>query len=119
MSRLTDDDVTVWKNLYAKGMSPYQIEKVYGGRFSTTYIRRKLMEAGIPQRGRSEAKKNPKVPALDVLKKHYVDERKSCYEIGKMYGIAPATIWHRLKKDGVTMRDRDVSKQMQKEKNAA
>lgn len=116
MTKLTADDVTVWINLYTQGMSPYQIEKVFNGRFSATYIRRKLIEAGIPQRDRSESKKNPKVPSLEVLKKHYVDEQKSTYEIGKMYDVSAATIWHRLKIAGVELRDFDTSKENQKKR---
>ena len=45
---------------------------------------------------------------MDLIKKEYIENEKSCKEIGKMFGTNHSTIWNRLKKEGVKLRENHV-----------
>lgn len=91
--------------------SPYKIAKELG--VTPSAIRYRLEASGIPLRGREEALSSPKVPGITILKKEYLDEGRSTYYLGQKYGIASTTIYLKLKKAGVPMRDYDEAKKLE------
>lgn len=102
--RITERKKSAIIRLYTeKGLTPVQIaERLEVSAFGVRYT---LTQAGVPLRSRSEAKTRGDLPGVEVLRKHYEEDQMSCYAIGKKYGMSPATVYLRLQRAGVPLRD--------------
>ena len=56
---------------------------------------------------------------MDLIKKEYIENERSCKELGKMFGTNHGTIWNRLKKEGVKIREKDVFTKRTRKKMSA
>jgi transposase len=83
--------------------STREIGELVGVTYPT--VRRWLREAGIPRRYGTVAMIKKEKPSDDQLRKWYIDERKSGYEIGEIIGVTPGVIHKWLRKAGVRVRE--------------
>lgn len=95
--------------LYQDGSSPYRISQELQGIITPEGARHILRAEGIELRGRSEAKTRKDLPSIELLKTLYLEAGESCYRIGQKYGMSPATVYLRLARAGVPLRDHETT----------
>ncbi|MDD2666431.1 MAG: hypothetical protein PHD13_06430 [Methanocellales archaeon] len=88
--------------------STMEVAEIVGVSFGT--VSNWLKEANIPIRDQSEAKfvqygKEIQKPADELLRRWYIDERESTYEIAEIIGVSRSTVSHWLEGAGVQRRD--------------
>ncbi len=89
---------TELKRLYVKEkLSTYQIADIY--KCCSATIRKKLIQFGIKRREGGTPKIN--VPSRSILKKLYIDEKLSTWDIERKYGYSRSTAHRLLRKYGL------------------
>lgn len=75
---------------------------------SKTHARRSMEQIGIANRSNSEAQKTKRTIRHKMtewlLRRMYLDEGLSTYQIGELYGTTPNTVWRRLSEVGISSR---------------
>ncbi len=84
-----------------EGKSTTEVSKIVGCAVQTLITR--LMEAGVEIRSSGESHR--KVD-FETIKYEYENLKMSLSEIAKKHGMSPTSIWQRLTRGGVKMRDR-------------
>jgi len=97
--RLIGNKFNVGKIPYNKGLTKETDERVM--EYAKKLRGRKVSDA---TRKKLSLAKEIKLD-MNLIKKEYIENEKSCKEIGKMFGTNHGTIWNRLKKEGVNLRD--------------